>query len=295
MRQFRLRSPIGIVAIVVTMLTSLFAAVMFSGSAGAASTGYVALGDSYTAGAGVSPTSSDISPVCLQSQVNYPKLVAGNFGFQLSDVSCSAATTSDMTQSQFPGVPAQFDALSSSTGVVSLGIGGNDNNLFISAIIECGLVDILNFANQAGNPCEQQFGATLEASIPADAPNIAAALQQIHQLSPNAQVFVVGYPDILPQSGNCFGSIPITVGDVAFLNSLEQQLNSMLQAQAQANGATFVNTFTPSLGHDACQAAGTRWIEPAIGANGALIIHPNAMGESADATDVEAAMTSAGL
>lgn len=295
MRRFRLRSPV-VVATVVTMLTALGTALVLPGTAaGAAPMNFVALGDSYSAGAGVSPTSTDISPVCLQSQINYPKLVASALGFSLTDVSCSAATTSDMTQSQFPGVPAQFNALNADTQVVTIGIGGNDNNLFISAIVECGLTDILNVLNQAGNPCEQQFGATLEANIPADAPNIGAALTQIHQTSPMAKVFVVGYPDILPQSGNCFGSIPITVGDVAFLNSLEQQLNAMLQSEAQANGATFVDTFTPSLGHDACEAVGTRWIEPAIGANGALIIHPNSLGEAADATDVEASMTAAGL
>lgn len=294
MRKVRPRSMIAVVATVVAMSTALLTALV-PGTAGAAATGYVALGDSYSAGAGVSPTSTDISPVCLQSQINYPKLVAGDFGFQLSDVSCSAATTSDMTQSQFPGVPAQFDALSASTGVVTIGIGGNDNNLFISAIVECGLTDVLNILNMNGDPCEQQFGAGLEASVPADAPNIAAALQQIHQISPNAQVFVVGYPDILPQSGNCFSAIPIAVGDVAFLNGLEQSLNAMLASEAQANDATFVDTYTPSIGHDACQAAGTRWIEPAIGANGALIIHPNSLGEAADAQDVEAAMTSTGV
>jgi hypothetical protein len=290
MRMFRASRPILVVA-----TTALLAALVSTGPANASTVDYVALGDSYSAGSGVPTTSTDISPLCLQSNVNYPKLVASDLGLQLADVTCGAATTSNMTVAQYPGVPPQFDALSADTSVVTIGIGGNDNNLFISAVIECGLIDILNAGNQAGNPCEQQFGAGLESSLAADAPTIAAALRQIHQLAPGAKVFMAGYPDIFPQSGNCFTAMPITVGDAAFLNRLEQDLNAMLRSQAEATGVTFVDTFTPSLGHDSCQAADVRWIEPFIGANGALFVHPNASGEAADARDMEAAMHTAGI
>ena len=47
----------------------------------AASSNYVALGDSYTAGAGILPPSSSISPLCLQSTLNYPHLVAAEEGW----------------------------------------------------------------------------------------------------------------------------------------------------------------------------------------------------------------------
>lgn len=290
MRRFRVSRSILVATGIALLATSIL-----TGSAGAATMSYVALGDSYSAGSGVPPSASGASALCLQSNVNYPKIVAGDLGLPLTDVTCGAATTSNMTTAQYPGVPAQFDALTPSTSVVTIGIGGNDNNLFISAVLECGLVDILSVLNQAADPCEQQFGATLESDLAADAPNIGAALRQIHQISPHAKVFMVGYPDIFPQSGNCFSAMPITVGDAAFLNSLEQGLNAMLERQAQGNGATFVDTFTPSLGHDACQAVGVRWIEPFIGANGALFVHPNALGEAADARDVEAAMRSVGI
>ena len=35
-----------------------------------------------------------------------------------------------------------------------------------------------------------------------------------------------------------------------------------------------------SNGHDACKAAGVRWIEPVVGGTNPVIVHPNALGES---------------
>jgi hypothetical protein len=87
--------------------------------------------------------------------------------------------------------------------VVTLGIGGNDNNTFIEAVAECGATDAADALN-IGAPCKSLFGNQFSNQIASDAPNIGAAIAQIHRLSPNAKVFVVGYPDILPQSGNCY-------------------------------------------------------------------------------------------
>src|SRR5664280_2175634 len=70
--------------------------------ASAAPLNYVALGDSYTAGAGILPLSSTISPLCLQTTLNYPHLIAHADGWNLQDVSCSGATSGNMTTSQYP-------------------------------------------------------------------------------------------------------------------------------------------------------------------------------------------------
>jgi hypothetical protein len=278
----------------VAVAAATAATIMLVAPAGAAAdTSYVALGDSYTSASLVSPSASGAPADCTQSAVNYPHLTAQALGLQLHDVSCGGATVSNMTTAQFSDQPPQFDALNSSTSVVTIGIGGNDNNAFISAVAECGLVDLTNVLD-LGAPCQQIFGAGLTQDVASDAPNIGAALQRIHQISPNAKVFVVGYPDILPQSGRCYPTIPLSTGDTAFLNSFEKQLNSMLQTEAQANGDTFVDTYTPSIGHDACQAPGVRWVEPLI-PNNAAPIHPNTAGEAADAHDVEAALSAAGI
>jgi len=262
--------------------------------ASAAPLNYVALGDSYTAGAGILPLSSTISPLCLQTTLNYPHLIAHADGFDLQDVSCSGATSGDMTSSQYPGVAPQFDALSGSTSVVTVGIGGNDNDLFVGALVDCGVTDILDFLN-IGSPCKDIYGNTFANDVSGDASTIGGVLQGVHARSPQAQVFVVGYPDLLPQSGHCYPTMPLTTGDTAYLNGIEEDLNSMLQSEASAFGATFVNTFTPSIGHDACKSSSVRWINPIIASGGGISVHPNPTGESELATFVQSALSSKGL
>jgi hypothetical protein len=52
----------------------------------------------------------------------------------------------------------------------------------------------------------------------------------------------------------------------------------MLAQQAAANGAVYVDVYTPSIGRNACTGSGTRWVEPFIPANPAAPVHPNARG-----------------
>lgn len=283
------RSRRGLLLSVAVAVATLLSA---SGAASASAQSYVALGDSYVSGPFILPFASGAPLVCLQSARNYPHLTASALGLSLKDVSCSGATTGDMTESQYSEAPPQFDALSASTQVVSIGIGGNDNNLFFGTLITCGAEDLIL---PIGTPCKDTYGNKLSEEIKADAPVVGAAFHEIKVLSPEAKVFVVGYPDILPQSGNCWPTVPLTTGDVAYLNGVEKELDAMLESEAAANGDTFVNTYTPSIGHDACKALGTRWIEPVIPESDAFSVHPNEKGMEEDASELEAAMRAQGI
>jgi GDSL-like Lipase/Acylhydrolase family len=258
-----------------------------------AATSYVSLGDSYTSGPFILPPAPGAPLECLQSLRNYPHLTAATLGLSLTDVSCAGATTENLTTTaQYADQPPQLDALSSSTQVVSVGIGGNDNGLFFSTLITCGAEDLVF---PFGTPCKDTYGHKLAEEIAADGPVVGAAFHEIHTLSPSAKVFVVGYPDILPQSGNCWPTVPLTTGDVAYLNGVEKELDAMLESEAQANGASFINTYTPSIGHDACKSISVRYIEPVIPESDAFSVHPNERGMEADASEVEAAMRAQGI
>jgi hypothetical protein len=257
-----------------------------------AATPYVSLGDSYVSGPAILPPALGAPLDCLQSARNYPHLTAGALGLALHDVSCSGATTGDFTTAQYPDQPPQFNALSASTGVVTVGIGGNDNNLFVGTLATCGAEDLIF---PFGTPCKATFGNKLAEEIAADGPVVGAALHQIHVLSPSAKVLVVGYPDILPQSGNCWPTVPLTTGDTAYLNGVEQELNAMLASEAGANGAVFLDTYTPGIGHDACKSIGTRWVEPVLPESDAFSVHPNERGMEAEAGLLESAMKADGI
>lgn len=101
----------------------------------------------------------------------------------------------------------------------------------------------------------------------------------------------VGYPDILPDAGRgCWAVVPIAHGDVPYLRGAEAELNAMLADEAAANGATFVDTYGNSIGHDFCQRTGVKWVEGLVPASPAAPVHPNALGERAMAQQVLAAV-----
>jgi lysophospholipase L1-like esterase len=261
----------------------------------AAPVGYVAMGDSYAAGPLIPDQS--LSPLgCLRSDHNYAHLAASALGLALTDVSCSGATTDDITAAQSTSIgtnPPQDTVLGPGTGVVTLQMGGND--IGFTSIIE-GCATVWPF----GSPCKNKYDPggndQLLARINATAPKIAAAIRTIKALATHATVFVVGYGDILPGSGiGCWPVMPFAFADISYLNGTELELNAMLAHQAAANGAVYVDTYTPSEGHNSCTAPWTRWIEPVVPLAAAAPVHPNATGMQNFATVVEGAMRSHGL
>jgi hypothetical protein len=253
---------------------------------------WVGLGDSYAAGPLI-PNQS-LSPLgCLRSDHNFAHLSAAAVGDSLADVSCSGATTADMTSAQSTDAgtnPPQFDALSAATKVVSLQIGGNDIG-FTSILENCAT------ANPFSHPCQDKYGTgpnnQLEQRIDATAPKVAAVLQGIHAKSPAAKVLVVAYAAILPATGSgCWPTVPISFSDVPYLRQIEIDLNKMLATQAAANGARYVDDYTPSITFNACTPASVRWVEPLVPANAAAPFHPNARGEAGVSVSVTAAARS---
>jgi hypothetical protein len=239
---------------------------------------YVALGDSFTAGPLI-PT--PVAPLgCLKSNRNYPNLVNGTLGgASFVDVSCSGAATRDMFYPQpitGGSNPAQLSAVSASTTLVTIGIGGNDIG-FTEIIQNCATL------NPFATPCRDRYTAggvdEISRRINATAPNVAAVLGEIRQRAANARVFVVGYPQILPDRGfGCWPTMPIGFGDVSYLRAKAKELNQMLRTQAANAGVGYVDTYAPSEGRSACASPTTRWVEPLVPASAAAPVHPNGRG-----------------
>jgi lysophospholipase L1-like esterase len=286
------RTAAAVLGAATAILAGALAVVPASPAHAAAPTGrYVALGDSFTSGPLI-PSQVDLN--CVRSNRNYPSLVAGAIGSSaLVDVSCGGATTADILG---PGsgqlgvtVPAQISAVTAATALVTVGISGND--IGFSSIISTCAQDSLS--NPFGSPCKSRYTAggtdQLQARIAATAPKVASVLQAVRAAAPNAQVVVVGYPAILPDTGlGCWPVVPIAYADVPYLRDVEKSLNAMLSSQAAGNGATYVDTYTPSIGHDACKSTSTRWVEGLVPANPAAPFHPNAAGEQGMASAVVA-------
>jgi lysophospholipase L1-like esterase len=243
---------------------------------------YVALGDSYAAGPLV-PIPTGEPAGCLRSNQNYPSVVAHELGVaDFHDVSCSGATTEDITGPQSVPLgknPPQLDALTPETQLVTISIGGNDIG-FGDIVTECAKRSPLQ---PTGSACKDHYTAggtdELAQRIEEAAPKVAHVLAAIDERSPDARVLLVGYPAILPDKGpGCFPLVPFSPGDVDYLRGVEKQLNAMLGDQASRAHVDFVDTYTPSIGHDACQLPGTKWVEGLVPTAPAAPVHPNALG-----------------
>jgi len=262
---------------------------------------YAALGDSYVAGLGI-PGSAGAIAGCGQSGSSYPYLVARSLRLRVSDLSCSSATIGSLTAAQATGDgtnPAQLSALSSSTALVTLGIGGNDVG-WGGVIARCTELDLIpalipGGASSDRAPCRNHYTAggtdALQRKIQAVAGPLAEALARVRRRAPHARVYVVGYPDLLPAAGaGCASALGLAEGDIAFLNTEEVRLNDLLRRVARAAGDGYIDTYTPSLGHSACAAPAARWIEPLIPDARAAPLHPNAIGEKGMANVIVAAV-----
>jgi lysophospholipase L1-like esterase len=238
---------------------------------------YVALGDSYSAASGVLPP-DPTSPLCLRSTANYPHVIASRTGARLVDVTCGAAETKDFKESQYPGVAPQLDAVHRHTQLVTMTIGGNDNNTFIGAIVKCGAAGVSTLGQ--GSPCRDRYGNQFRRDIRHRTyPALVEALRAVHRKAPHARVAILGYPWILPPTEGCFDKMPVAKGDVPYLRRLQATLNHAVRRAAAATASTYVDLGRVSEGHDACQPQGVRWIEPVLQGTNPVVVHPNALGE----------------
>jgi lysophospholipase L1-like esterase len=250
-------------------------------AAPASAADYAGLGDSAAAGPLI-PNQIPAPLGCWRSDRNFAHIVAPALGFSLADVSCSGARTDHMTRPQdvFLGPnPRQFNALTADTRLVTLQIGGNDIG-FSEIVEEC------TTPSPFGQPCRDRYAPNWPAGpdeladrIAATAPKVAAVLREIHALAPHARVLVIGYAAILPHTGSgCWPRVALAWRDVPYLRATHEALNAMLRRKAQANGATYVDSYAASVGRDACRSASVRWVEPTIPVNPAAPLHPNARG-----------------
>jgi hypothetical protein len=206
-------------------------------AAAQSSVGYMALGDSYAAGAGAGDYYS-ASGSCDRSASAYSALwAAANDPASYVSEACYGATTGDVISSQLP-------ALSSSTTLVSVTAGG-DNVGFSSVMEKCVLLPT-SFCVSAIDSAEAEAEADLPGALNTMLADIAAH-------APSAKVVVVGYPEFydLSKSSGCIG---LSTADRTDLNQGAAVLDSLLQAAAQRNGDVFADVRPGFAGHQICDS-----------------------------------------
>ncbi|GAB2691982.1 SGNH/GDSL hydrolase family protein [Kitasatospora kifunensis] len=233
--------------------------------AAAAPIGYVALGDSYAAGAAAGsydPASGD----CLRSTRAYPALwAAAHPGGAFTDRACYGATTEDVRTGQLPQLPP-------GTGEVTLTVGGNDLG-FSDAVVDC----LQPLTTEGKCTAALDHGAQLlRDTLPGRYDQL---LNAIEQAAPGARLVVTGYPHLLQAkaAGACWAG---TEARRTRFNQLTDQVDELIQRQAAAHHAKFADPRAAFEGHGVCAPAGAEWITGIVLLNLQESFHPTVDGQA---------------
>jgi hypothetical protein len=205
------------------------------------------------------------------------------------------------------GMQASNPVLDSSTTLVTISVGGNDSRF--SDVIQGCIMGALSLFGVGKTDCSASDWYLKRASSSATDPQplyqfepTAIQLLEQHLLqtylaintqAPNADIVVVGYPQLFPENptASCSSdsylgkAAPLSVGTQQMLNGFAEDLNSALSTAvtaAQVNGVAihFVNPTQAFLGHALCDS-GTSWIQPLqIVTNKPGSYHPNQQGQA---------------
>lgn len=230
-------------------------------AAAAAAVNYVALGDSYSSGLGAGSYISS-SGSCDRSNNAYPEQwAAAHSPASFVSVACAGATTSDVNSSQ-------VSALSASTTLVSLTIGGNDAGF--SSTMETCVLESTSSCVSAVSKAESIINGSLLSSL-------ENTLQIIRTHAPNAKIVLLGYPELydLSKSSTCIG---LSTTDRTALNGAADQLDTVMGNAAAHGNVTFADVRTQFAPHEICDGSRS-WLNSVNILSISSSYHPNASGQ----------------
>ncbi|MFG2377594.1 SGNH/GDSL hydrolase family protein [Streptomyces sp. NPDC048504] len=279
---------------------------------------YIALGDSFSAGEGVEPfeagTDTPNLNKCHRSDYAYPRLISGTSakipslgsnGFR----ACSGAVTDNITDAPQWNEGTQLDLPvwpDSSTQLVTMTIGGNDikfGDLGTACVTaSCAI------GSSAYNASLNEINNTLPAKL-------EATYKKILQQTPNAKVYVLGYPQVIANKAaldafdnRCFymydnsnttnkwADVHGARDIVTKLNAkIQQKVNDVRAMNAGNQRLVYVpldGTGSPFNGHEVCGTASSSWFQNVDQAFNGLeyVFHPNKLGYEGYATVAGAAI-----
>ena len=209
---------------------------------------YVAMGSSYAAGPGITPTVVDAPARCSRSNGNYAHQLARRRGLLLTDVSCSGATTAHVL-GPWNELPAQLDALRVNTKLVTVTIGGNDLG-YMGVLFGASCLGLQRAGAGPQMTCSDVVLPT-EQDYEGLAVRMRSIAKEVHRRSPDARLVFVDYVTVLPPMGHC-DAAPMSDADADQARSVDARLRQITAQVALENGAELLDASAVTHGHDAC-------------------------------------------
>jgi lysophospholipase L1-like esterase len=225
---------------------------------------YVAMGSSFAAGPGI-PV---VGPTCGSSDHNYAHLVAAALHLDLTDVSCSGATTDYILSTSQGAAALQINAVTPDTVLVTMTIGGND----------IGFTRWTGFCS--GKAADEHCAANLDRDSISKAVDLlpgklTATVDAIRARAPNAIVVIVTYPRVFPEDSATCTELAMSAEDSAFLRALGQSLEDAFVRVAAERRTLIADAYVLAKNHGPCAASG-RWVNGNTVAQSGARYHPPA-------------------
>lgn len=239
---------------------------------------YVAMGSSFSAGAGIGPTKPGTPERCQRTAINYASLLADRLSLELDDQGCGGATTAHLL-GPWDELPPQLDAVTADTRLVTITVGGNDLN-YIGNLFMAGCNPETGFrVGERVIPCQPPRLPTDEQYAQV-AEQLTLIGQEVRRRAPGATVVFVQYVTLVPEQ-TC-PAIGLTEQQARDLRGLGLKLAEITRNAAAATGAKVLHADRLSEAHTACgevpwSKAAPVADDPVPGAPW----HPNAAGHAA--------------
>jgi lysophospholipase L1-like esterase len=241
---------------------------------------YLALGDSYISGEGAFkylPGTDTGDNQCHVSGVSYPLLIGGQLNYNsFHSVACSGATSNDIidTSETYKGQAEPHNSrliLDKSSTVpeilsgfqqgyidqldfvqqyqpknVTISIGGND----------------IGFANRLQaclgiGTCYSSYEDRLEfvREVNQTFPDLVSTYLKIKDAgADDAQIYVIGYPQIAKADGDCALNVHMNESELEFVQQAIDYLDTVIKSAAAKAGVYYVDTQDALNGHRLCEA-----------------------------------------
>lgn len=234
---------------------------------------YVAMGSSFAAGPGLAPY-READPRCMRSQRNYPSLLARKLYLALVDVSCSGAA-SEHVLAGWNELPAQTDALSADTRLVTVTVGGNDLGYvrgLIGSSCRTGAVMFPGPCWPTVRPSQEDY-SRLET-------NLRAIARTVSKKAPNARLVIVQYVTLTP-TAPCHSAQLLPV-EATISREIGRQLANLTARVARETGAILIPADRLSRNHGPCsRSPWSNGMYPGYDSSRGMAWHPNAVGMEA--------------
>lgn len=252
---------------------------------GASKLDYLALGDSFSSGEGVKnyrPETNTELNRCHTSYDSYGYVLSALLANQDSfkSIACSGAKIKDIVLEKqkeddynlknsqafgkeissfneeillsfLPGYRIQNKFVSiNRPKIITMSIGGNDIG-FSQIIAKC----VSPFSSDSTCYSYYEDRKELLNVINNKYQGLLDTYRSLMQASPDAKLFIVGYPQLAKDNGNCANNVRLDNNEIIFSNQLIAYLNNIIEMAADHAGAKYVDVEHAFDGHRMCETA----------------------------------------